>query len=93
MIEDIRIAKEKGFNSEFFFVNGKLRCRGSKVEYTAEDCKLVEYRRYEGMTDPGDSSILFLIKCFDGTKGCLSSAYGKDADTDLIEFVRSLTRE
>jgi hypothetical protein len=45
------------------------------------------------MNDPGDSSILFLIACTDGIKGCLSSAYGVDADTDLIEFVRALKKE
>ena len=45
------------------------------------------------MNDPGDSSILFLIECKDGIKGCLTSAYGKDADTDLMDFVLSLPKK
>jgi hypothetical protein len=45
------------------------------------------------MNDPSDSSILFLIECNDNTKGCLSSAYGKDADPNLIDFVKKLYKK
>ncbi len=92
LTEDITAARKEGFTSDFMFRNGRLTCRTNNKDYTAEDCTLIEYCRHEGMNDPSDSSILFLIACNDGIKGCLTSAYGVDADTELIEFVMSLPK-
>jgi hypothetical protein len=75
------------------YAKKKLLGRNNKKEYPASECILVEYCRHEGASDPDDASILFLIKCNDGTKGCLSSAYGRHADIALIDFVMSLDKE
>ncbi|MBV1925315.1 MAG: hypothetical protein KUG49_02250 [Dokdonia sp.] len=91
--EDIEAARKEGYTSDFMYRDDRLLCRSNNVWYEKEACILVEYCRHEGMNDPGDSSILFLIACTDGVKGCLSSAYGTDADTDLIEFVLALKKE
>jgi len=90
--EDIEAARKEGFTSDFMYREGQLWCRTNNKKYDAASCVLVEYCRHEGMNDPSDSSILFLIECADGVKGCLSSAYGVDADTELIEFVLSLKK-
>lgn len=92
LLEDIAKAKANGFTEDFMYSEKTLIARNSKKLFSAADCKLVEYCRHEGMTDVDDASILFLIACADGTKGCLSSAYGKDAETELIEFVMSLNK-
>ena len=93
LLEDIEAARKEGYTSDFMYRDDRLLCRSNNVWYEKEVCILVEYCRHEGMNDPGDSSILFLIACTDGVKGCLSSAYGTDADTDLIEFVLALKKE
>lgn len=93
LLEDIEAAKKAGYTSDFMYREDLLLDRTNNRRYKKEECTLVEYGRHEGMNDPGDSSILFLIACSDGTKGCLSSAYGIDADTDLIEFVLALKKE
>lgn len=92
LLEDIKAAKAAGYTSEFMYRNHRLYCRTNEVWYEEEDCFLVEYCRHEGMNDPGDSSILFLIECNDGVRGCLTSPYGKDADPDLIQFVLNLQK-
>jgi len=92
LLEDIEAARKEGYTSDFMYQNKRLLCRTNDVWYKKEACMLMEYCRHEGMNDPGDSSILFLIACTDGTKGCLSSAYGVDADADLIEFVSALKK-
>ncbi|MDX1462859.1 MAG: hypothetical protein R3359_07365 [Marinirhabdus sp.] len=92
LLEDITIAKANGFTNDFMYRENHLICRQSSIKYTASQCLLVEYCRHEGLNDPGDSSILFLISCEDGTKGCLSSAYGMHADAELIHFVMSLEK-
>ena len=93
LLEDLAAAKEAGYTSEFIYRDEMLLCRTNNKSYSKEECSLVEYCRHEGMSDPSDSSILFLIECNDGTKGCLTSAYGIDADTDLIEFVIALPKK
>ncbi len=92
LLEDLAAAKESGYIEDFMYLDNQLIARNSKKAYAAKDCTLMEYCRHEGMNDPSDASIVFLIKCTDGTKGCLSSAYGKDADTDLIDFVLALEK-
>lgn len=93
LLEDIAKAKTNGFTEDFMYSEKTIIARQSKKIFTQNECELVEYCRHEGMSDVDDSSIVFLIACKDGTKGCLSSAYGKDADVKLIKFVMSLTKE
>jgi hypothetical protein len=92
LIEDIDAAKAAGYSVAFFFRDGQIVCRESNQAYSEEDCQLMAYCGHEGMSDPGDASILFLIRCNDGLKGYLSSAYGPYSDTGLIDFVMSLKK-
>lgn len=92
LLEDIEVAKEEGYTEDFMYQKGYLIGRKNKLSYRKEDCVLIESCRHEGLSNPSDASILFLIKCKDGTKGCLSSAYGIGADIDLMEFVLSLEK-
>lgn len=92
LLEDIESAKSEGFTEDFMFRNETLIGRTNKKAYDTSSCVLIEFCRHEGFNDPSDSSILFLIECHDGTKGCLTSAYGKDADTNLIEFVMAINK-
>ncbi|MFK7983480.1 MAG: phosphoribosylpyrophosphate synthetase [Saprospiraceae bacterium] len=92
LLEDITAAKKAGFTEDFMYQKGHLIGRSNKRKYAKKDCKLIESCRHEGLSNPSDASILFLIECTDGTKGCLSSAYGVGADTDLIEFVLAIKK-
>lgn len=92
LIDDIKTARKAGFTIEFAYRDNRIFCRNTNKSYGHEDCLLLEHCRHEGMNDPGDASILFLIQCKDGSKGYLSSAYGVYADTDLIDFVLSLRK-
>lgn len=92
LLEDIQLAKKEGYTEDFMYADKKIIGRSNKKEYSASECILIEYCRHEGASDPDDASILFLIQCADGTKGCLSSAYGRFADTALIDFVMSLQK-
>ena len=92
LTQDIDAARKAGYLIEFYYRKGKLICKTSNRSYDNSDCLLVEHCRHEGMSDPGDASILFLIQCTDGQKGYLSSAYGIYANTDLIDFIRSIKK-
>ncbi|MGB5498727.1 MAG: phosphoribosylpyrophosphate synthetase [Maribacter sp.] len=92
MTQDIEAARKEGYTMEFYFRNEKVHCRNTLKKYGRDECVLVEYCRHEGMNDPGDGSILFLIQCIDGSKGYLTSGYGIYADTDTVDFILSLKR-
>ncbi|AXT51129.1 hypothetical protein D1818_09935 [Aquimarina sp. BL5] len=90
LLEDIQNVKKQGFTVDFLFKDDMIYDRKTNKGYGKRDCVLIEYCRHEGLSDPSDASILFLIACFDGVKGCLSSNYGVHADLDLMQFALSL---
>ncbi|MFL1897074.1 hypothetical protein ACJRPK_15325 [Aquimarina sp. 2-A2] len=90
LLEDIQTAKNQGFTVDFLFKDDMIYNRESGKGYSKHDCLLVSYSRHEGLSDPSDASILFLIACNDGLKGCLSSNYGIHADMELMQFALSL---
>lgn len=82
--------KEKGFTYEFDFKDGFLCCSSEAGKYDRKDLKIVEIYRFEGITDPEDSSILYAIEGNDGTKGLVVDAYGMYADADKTEFMSNI---
>lgn len=93
LLEDIKEAKLAGYSEEFMFRSNQLIGRQNQIMYEKKECFLVEFCIHSGMSDPSDQSIVFLIECTDGTKGCLSSAYGVYAESDLIEFCNTMKKK
>lgn len=87
---DIAKARKSGYTSEFLFNGSHLIEQSTGKTYDARQCRLAGYSRHEGMTDPGDAFIFFLIETFDGRKGYLSSPYGVYADERLMNFMLAL---
>jgi hypothetical protein len=92
IVSGINTLQSKGFTTQFMYVSDSLIDRATGTSYNMEACRLVSYERYEGMSDPGDSSILMAIVCEDGNRGYISSAYGIYADHELLRFVEKLER-
>ncbi len=88
----IERAKASGYKTEFMFQEGLLVDRQTLKSYNNDDCHLFKYERFEGLSDPADSSILCWVECLDGVKGHISSAYGIYADVDLVKFLQSLSK-
>lgn len=79
--------KAKGFTYEFDFKNSHLVTQQNNGEFKAHQLKIIEIHRFEGMTDPEDSSVLYAIQCEDGSKGLLVDAYGAYADAEKTAFI------
>lgn len=56
----------------------------------AETCDVAGFERFEGMSDPGDESILFAIIMPCGHRGLLWCAYGPTADETEEAVIKSL---
>ena len=81
-----------GFTQDFNVVDGRLQTIGhdSNKSYTPEEVTIVDFYRFEGESNPDDTSILYAIEANDGAKGTIASAYGVYADTDTDDFLKQV---
>ena len=69
---------------------------GTGKFYKPEDLKIIRTYRFEGESDPSDSSIIYLIEANDGLVGYSLDAYGvysEHEDDGYDDFVRKIPIE
>ena len=81
-----------GYKEEFTVADNVLKALSTNKEYTPHDVTIVNFFRFEGQTDPADSSIMYVLETIDGAKGTLVDAYGPDADTDKTLFIQEVEK-
>lgn len=80
-------ALEKGYDSSFKANENGLTCLDSGRVYSPEEVTVPNFFRFEGISDPGDMSILYEIETSDGCKGTLIDAYGVYSDSRVGKFM------
>lgn len=81
----------RGYTYNFNLRPDCLECAENQLNIHPDDFDIDEIHRFEGMTDPGDSSILYAISSEKyGLKGLVVSAYGVYADTYSTEMMAKL---
>jgi hypothetical protein len=84
-------SKEKGFTENFEITSANVMINhDTGKEYMPTDATIVDHFRFEGMSDPGDNSILYLIETSDGKKGILITPYGSDCPAHVADFVANI---
>jgi Leu/Phe-tRNA-protein transferase len=61
--------------------------------FSVNQVKLVDIYRFEGMTNPSDSSILYAIETITGLKGAIVDAYGVDGSVTISDFMNQLEQK
>jgi len=89
----IKVYQEKGYTANFRFEDGSLIASGSKKSYKPEDIYIVADHRYEGMSNPSDMSILYVIETKSEEKGTYLLGYGPNANLDATEFFKAVPKE
>lgn len=56
--------------------HGKMQGVGVNKIYNPEDLTIIKTYRFEGDSDPGDNSVLYLLEDRDGQIGYILDAYG-----------------
>ncbi|MBU2929420.1 hypothetical protein [Winogradskyella psychrotolerans] len=84
------IYESKGYTAGFHFKDGTLIGNDSSHTYTPKDIHIVAEHRYEGMSNPSDMSILYIIETNKGEKGTMLIGYGPSANLELSEFFNSI---
>ncbi|HEV7378762.1 MAG TPA: hypothetical protein VGN64_03160 [Dyadobacter sp.] len=93
LIERLEELKERGYTYDFNLTAHSLELHkddGIRLTLSPEDFNIVEFFRFEGMSNPSDTSILYAIESCDGLKGTLVSSYGVYADAMSNDMIKKL---
>ena len=77
----------RGFTERFLVDADGLRATGSGKAFRAGELTIREYHRFEGVSDPGDMSIVYAIESRDGTRGTLVDAFGVYSNPAVSAFL------
>lgn len=83
-------AFSRGYVENFKVEASGLSTEDGTMIYNPQDIAISNFYRFEGLSDPQDNSILYLIETNDGKKGTLIDAYGPDADAQISSFIRQV---
>src|SRR4051812_11630133 len=80
-------AIKDGFR-ENFKVDALGLCGSSGKHYKSSEIEVVNFYRFEGESDPGDNTILYLIATNDGVKGTLVNGLGAYDNESVGKFMK-----
>ncbi|MEW2921704.1 hypothetical protein AB1A65_09565 [Muricauda sp. ANG21] len=89
----IKKYQKQGYDVNFRFENGKLIASKSKNLYGPSEVRIVAEHRYEGMSNPSDMSILYVLETEKGEKGTFLMGYGPNTNMDAAEFFKAVPEE
>ena len=89
--EAIFSLKNQGYTQDFNLHPDWIECPPLKLKLAPEQFHVDQVHRFEGMTSPDDSAILFAVSSSAGVKGLLVDAYGLYADSLSPIMVQKLT--
>ena len=90
LVEAIDDLKKRGFTSNFEFLDQAFRDVDSGKTFKADDLTIVEHYRFEGVSDPDDTSVVYAIESDAGPKGIVADAFGVYANPALARFLEKV---
>lgn len=85
--------QKKGFNGNYRVDNRKLIDLKTKIAYAPENVTILKEYRFEGMSNPSDMSILYIVKTNDGSKGTILANYSPSSNIETAEFFKEIPEE
>ncbi len=79
--------EKRGFTHDFGL---QEECEGTGAALSPEEFEIVEFYRFEGMSDPDNNSVIYAIQSRTGLKGVLIDAYGVYSDSLKTEMLSKL---
>lgn len=82
---------QRGYEYDFNLADDGIECKALDLRLMPEEFEIDEFYRFEGMTDPADSSVIYAISSPVGNlKGVLIDAYGAYSDSISPELLNKL---
>ena len=79
-----------GYTEDFEMTETGLKAPSNGHYYQPDQVRIANFYRFEGETDPSDSSILYVLETNDDIKGLLINAYGAYANHRIGEFIKQV---
>ncbi|WP_312903166.1 phosphoribosylpyrophosphate synthetase [Chryseobacterium taichungense] len=92
LIEAINDLRKQGYEEDLEIKDGKLNSISSNFQLHPEQFNIDEVYRFEGETNPDDSSVIYAISSKHGKKGILVDAYGVYAENMTPDLAAKLNR-
>ena len=89
----LRLFGARGFDRAMSVTRGRLHASGIERGYGPPDVRVRDHRRFEGVSDPGDTSVVYAIETVDGVRGTLVDGYNVYADPAIGDFLRDVRME
>jgi len=77
----------RGFTESLAVVGNELRTAKTQKAFRPDEVVIREVRRFEGVSDPDDMSVVYAIEADGGLRGTLVDAYGVYSDPAVSAFV------
>jgi hypothetical protein len=90
LIEALRDLKARSYTQDFELEATTLHCLDLNIRLKPEEFTVEEVYRFEGDSDPDESSVLYAISSSQGTKGTLIDAFGVYAENLTFDMARKL---
>ena len=86
----IKKYQNKGYTASYQVVDNKLVDLETKETFNSESVNVVAEHRYEGMSNPSDMSILYVIETPSKSRGTFLTGFGPTANLEDAEFFKSI---
>lgn len=87
----MNVLRKEGYVEDFNLKQNCLECRNGEYKIFHDEFEVDEYLRFEGMSDPGDSSILYAISSDKyKLKGQLVNGYGIYSESITDEMLEKI---
>ena len=91
LLDALNDLKQRGYTIDFNLAFDYVKSSETGVRLLPSQFEITEYYRFEGISDPEDSSVIFAIESTDGTmKGVLVNAYGVYSEVCSEEMLEKL---
>ncbi|CAI9430099.1 Phosphoribosylpyrophosphate synthetase [Candidatus Ornithobacterium hominis] len=90
VVEAQAALRESGYAEEFDTKEGKVYALSSQKEYQPEELKIVADARFEGMSNPSDNMVLYVIEAKDGVKGTMLDNMGGSESAQDPELLKKI---
>ncbi|MCM0667638.1 phosphoribosylpyrophosphate synthetase [Flavobacterium tyrosinilyticum] len=90
LTEAINTKQAEGYTFDFNLSNSTLNCKTLNQTFEANEFHVDAFYRFEGDSNPDDSSILYAIRTQSGVKGLLVDAYGAYSDNLNAAMIQKL---
>ena len=91
LLDALNGLKQRGYTIDFNLAFDHVKCNKTGVCLSPSQFEITEHHRFEGISNPEDSSVVFAIESKDGMmKGVLVSAYGMYSEALSEEMLQKL---